>query len=67
VSGSKGSSIESRLIPLEIASKFLFGKTKSTQKPLKLSKDGSISSTSLSGFIRKMSDETFEFMEKMFE
>lgn len=30
-------------------------------------KDGSISSTSLSGFIRKMSDETFEFMEKMFE
>lgn len=65
-SGNNGSSIQARLIPLEIASTFLFGKTKSKQKPLRLDKNGGISSISLSGFVRKMSDETFRYFEELF-
>ena len=65
-SGNNGSSIKERLIPLEIVQTFLFGKTKSTQKPLRFDKRGGISSISLSGFVRKMSDETFDYFEEMF-
>ncbi len=65
-SGDKGSSIEARPIPLEKVSTFLFGKTKSTQKPLKLDKSGNLTSVSFSGFVRKMSDETFRYFEEMF-
>lgn len=65
-SGENGSSIEKRIIPIETASTMLFGKTKSSQKPLRLDKNGKISSISLSGFIRKMNDETFEIFEKLF-
>lgn len=65
-SGEGGSSIEARPIPLERVSTFLFGKSKSTQKPLRLDKNGNLTSLSLSGFVRKMSDETFRFFEEMF-
>ena len=61
-----GSTIAARPIPLEIVPTLLFGKTKSTQKPLKLDKNGCPTSISLSGFIRKMSDETFEVFEEIF-
>ena len=36
------------------------------QKPLKLDKNGCPTSISLSGFTRKMSDETFEVFEELF-
>lgn len=65
-SGNNGSSIQARLIPIEKVSTFLFGKTKSTQKPLRLDKNGCLTSISLSGFVRKMSDETFRYFEEMF-
>ena len=65
-SGENGSSIQKRIIPIETVSTMLFGKTKSTQKPLRLDKNGKISSISLSGFIRKMNDETFEIFENLF-
>lgn len=65
-SGKNGSSIEARLIPLEKVLTFLFGKTKSAQKPLRLDKNGNITSISLSGFVRKMSDETFSHFEELF-
>ena len=65
-SGKKGSSIQPRLIPMEQVSTFLFGKTKSTQKPLKLDKNGNLTTASLSGFVRKMSDETLAYFEELF-
>lgn len=65
-SGDNGSSIQARMIPLERVSSFLFGKTESTQKPLRLDKNGTLTSISLSGFVRKMSDETFHYFEEMF-
>lgn len=65
-SGEHGSEIYPREIPLDTAKTMLFGKTKASLKPLKLDKNGRISTLSLSGFVRKMSDETFEAFEKMF-
>lgn len=65
-SGDDGSMIYARPIPLEVVSTLLFGKTKSTQKPLKLDKQGCPTSSSLSGCVRKMSDETFEVFEGLF-
>lgn len=66
-SGSNGSSIAVRPIPIELVPTLLFGKTKSTQKPLKLDKKGCPTSISLSGFIRKMSNETFDIFEEIFQ
>lgn len=65
-SGKNGSLIEPRLIPFERVPTLLFGKTKSSQKPLKFDRNGNLTSLSLSGFIRKMSDETFEVFEELF-
>lgn len=65
-SGNNGSSIQPRLIPIEQVSTFLFGSTKSTQKPLRLDKNGNLTTTSLGGFVRKMSDETFAYFEELF-
>lgn len=67
LSGKNGSSIEPRKIPPDIVPKLLFGKTKSTQKPLRTDKNGNITSVSLSGHTRKMSDETFEYFESLFK
>ncbi len=65
-SGANGSEIIARPIPLEIIPTLLFGKTKSAQKPLRLDKNGCPTSISLSGFVRKMSDETFDIFEEIF-
>lgn len=65
-SSENGSLIFPRPIPLETVAVLKFGKTKSTQKPLRFDKNGNLTSISLSGFTRKMSDETFEIFEKLF-
>lgn len=65
-SGSNGSTIQPRIIPIETVATMLFGKNKSSQKPLRLDKNGNLSSISLSGFIRKMNDETFDIFESLF-
>lgn len=65
-SGEHGSEIYPREIPLEVAKTLLFGKTKADLKLLKLDKKGNISTLSLSGFVRKMSDDTFSIFEKLF-
>ncbi len=65
-SSENGSLIFPRPIPLETVKTLKFGRTKSTQKPLRLDKKGNLTSISLSGFTRKMSDETFEIFEKLF-
>lgn len=66
-SGEDGSEICPRLMPPELVPALRFGKTRSSQKPLKLDKDGCPTSVSLSGFVRKMSDETFEIFESLFD
>lgn len=66
-SGKNGSEIYPRFIPVETVHKLMFGKTKSSQKPLNFDKNGSPTSISLSGFTRKMSDETFEIFESFFK
>lgn len=65
-SSENGSLIFPRLIPLETVADLRFGKTKSTQKPLRFDKNGNLTSISLSGFVRKMSAETFEIFEELF-
>lgn len=64
--GDNGSAIEPRMIPLEDAKAFRFGRTKKSQEPLKLDKNGKITSTFVFGSVRKMSDETFEYFEGLF-
>lgn len=65
-SGKNGSEIYPRPIPLETVKKLMFGKTEASQKPLKFDKNGNLTSISLSGFVRKMSDETFDIFEQVF-
>ena len=62
-----GSRIEAKQIPDEMIVKFRFGATKSSEKGLRLNKEGKLTSISMAGFVRKMSKETFEFFERMFE
>lgn len=66
-SGNNGSDIRPRPVPTELIPQMLFGKTKSSQKPLRLDKDGYPTTVSLSGFVRKMSDETFALFESIFK
>ncbi|MDE6501226.1 MAG: hypothetical protein K2L10_04010 [Ruminococcus sp.] len=66
ISSENGSLIFPRPIPVETVAMLKFGKTKSTQKKLHFDKNGNLTSISLSGFVRKMSDETFEIFEKLF-
>lgn len=63
----KGSEIYPRPIAKEMLPDLLFGKTKSSQKPLRFNENGVPQSVSLSGFIRKMSDGTFEIFERLFK
>ncbi len=65
-SGSHGSVIQARPIPFEKIPELRFGKTPASQKPLKLDQNGKLRSTSLAGFIRKLSDETFQYFETFF-
>lgn len=64
-SGSHGSKIEARPLPVEILPELQFG-PRNKEKPLKLGKDGIPSVVSLSGFVRRMSSETEEIFEKLF-
>ncbi len=66
-SGEHGSEIYPREIPLETVKTLLFGKTKKDEKPLKLGKNGKLSSQSLAVFVRKMSDDTFKVFEELFK
>ena len=66
-SGTKGSSIQPRPIPKEKISELLFGPGKAKQKPLKLNARGDLTTLSLSGTARKMSDETKEYFDSLFD
>lgn len=61
-----GSEIYPRIIPIEIVKTMLFGKNKSVQKPLRFDKNNRIMTTSVSSFVRKMSDETMSVFENLF-
>ena len=65
-SSTHGSEIFPRIIPIETVKTMTFGKTVSSQKPLKLDKNGNLTSISLSGFVRKMSSDTFHIFESLF-
>lgn len=64
-SGS-GSEIYPRIIPIEIVKTMQFGKNKSVQKPLRFDENDRIMTTSVSSFVRKMSDETMAVFEALF-
>ena len=61
----RGSSIEPRPLPAERLPDLRFGPSKSKEKPLKM-KDGKLTPASLSGFVRKMSPETWALFEGLF-
>lgn len=65
-SGTEGSSIEPRPVSKEMIHKLLFGSSKAKQKPLKLNAKGELTTLSLSGFARKMSEETKEYFDTHF-
>lgn len=66
-SGDHGSTIEPRPIAKELVPSLLFGPTKSKQKPLRTNGNGELTTASLSGFVRKMSDETQKIFDAVFE
>lgn len=66
-SGSGGSAIAPRPIPEEWIADFRFGSIKSKQKPLKRNAKGELTTLSLSGFTRKMSDDTKTYFDTLFE
>lgn len=61
-----GSEICPRIIPIEVVKTMSFGKNKSVQKPLRFDKNDRIMTTSVSAFVRKMSDETMTIFESLF-
>ncbi len=65
-SGSHGSPIEPRPIPVEMIPSLRFGPTPAKQKPLRLNTKGELTTLSLSGFVRKMSAETQMVFESLF-
>lgn len=65
-SSKHGSEIFPRIIPIETVKAMTFGKSASLQKPLKFDKNGNLTSISLSGFVRKMSSDTFQIFEALF-
>ena len=66
-SGNHGSTIAPRPIPPHPIPQLLFGPTKSRQKPLRTNEKGELTVMSLSGFVRKMSDETKRIFDSVFE
>lgn len=62
-----GSTIELRPVPKDMIPELRFGPTKSKQIPLRLDKSGNLSVVSLSGNVRKMSEETQVIFESLFE
>lgn len=66
-SGSGGSTIEPRPIAGEKIADFRFGSVKSKQKPLKRNAKGELTTLSLSGFTRRMSDDTKAYFDSLFD
>lgn len=64
---TQGSSIELRPIPKEMLPQLMFGPTKAKQKPMLLDKNGSPKVISISSSVRKMSDETQEIFDSLFQ
>jgi len=62
----RGSSIRPRPLPTECLPELRFGPSRSREKPLKLNRDGALTPASLSGFVRKMSAETWALFENLF-
>ena len=62
----RGSEIRPRLLPPERLPDLRFGPSRAKEKPLRLGKDGGPTVVSLSGFIRKMSEETQAVFEALF-
>lgn len=65
-SGTCGSVIKARPLPLEVIPELRFGPSKSKQKPLRLDKNGIPTIVSLSGSVRRMSEETQKIFESVF-
>lgn len=66
-SGSGGSAIKPRPIPREKIAGLRFGSVESKRKPLKLNAEGELTTLSLSGFTRKMSDATKAVFDALFD
>lgn len=62
----RGSSIRPRPLPPALLPELRFGPSRSREKPLKLNKDGVPAPSSLSGFVRRMSPETWARFESLF-
>lgn len=65
-SGTQGSGIEARPLPLEVIPDLRFGPVRSKQKPLRLDKNGIPTIVSLSGAVCRMSEETQAIFESVF-
>lgn len=62
----RGSSIRPRPLPAACLPELRFGPSRSREKPLLLNTEGLAAPRSLSGFVRKMSQETWERFEALF-
>lgn len=65
-SGTCGSIIKARPLPSEAIPELKFGPTRSKQKALRLDKNGIPTIVSLSGSVRRMSEETQRIFESVF-
>lgn len=63
----EGSAIFPREVPIEIVQAMRFGPTKAKEKALRMNQNGGLASTSLAGFVRKMSGDTQKIFETLFE
>lgn len=66
-SGTHGSTIESRPISKEVVSTLLFGPIAAKQKPLRVNARGELTTISISGFVRKMSEDTQAVFDALFK
>lgn len=62
----RGTAIRPRPLPVECLRLLRFGPSKSREKPLLLTAEGLATPRSLSGFVRRMSQETWERFEALF-
>lgn len=63
----RGSAIRPRPLPVDCLPDLRFGPSKSKEKPLLLNPEGLATPKSLSGFVRKMSPETWQRFEALFQ
>ena len=66
-SSDHGSTIAPRPIPAHLIPQLTFGSTRSRQKPLKTNAKEELTTLSVSGCVRKMSDETQKIFEALFD